>query len=333
MPDTHSSLPDLHRDLIKAAENKKLLPIVAAGVSMSVLDENNEPLFLSWKAVLQAVSAQLKKSDKSDQETADIIDGMLSAGDYQEAADYARQGLKGDSWSDFFEQHFNHDLTGLDLTLSERIWEISQSIITLNYDKVLEEACSPKPSVYDNRSTDEIRSFTQKNKKELWHLHGRVDNKNDIIFTSESYKNLYRVDEEFAGYYEAALQRLQSLSSSHHLLFIGCSMDDAELIETLAQQNKIFANNTGPHFVMVRENNQSFLKAKLKKCGVNFVFIPYTDFGQPLLDKVNQIVDACQPIATPTPVIPAPSTSESVITAAPTLSQNEQCKANGRSSA
>jgi len=44
------------------------------------------------------------------------------------------------------------------------------------------------------------------------------------------------------------------------------------------------------------------------------------------IDKVNQIVDACQPIATPTPVIPAPSTSESVITAAPALSRNEQCK-------
>lgn len=312
LPDTHPNLTPLHADLIKALAQKNLLPIAAAGVSMSVLNDEQKSIFPSWRELLQRAAQRLSESDEKSQAQADAITAMLGVKKYQLAADFARNGLTGNGWPEFFDEQFDVDLAQADLSLPEAIWALSRSIITLNYDRVMELANPNKLSLYDNQSAVELRKFAQREtqKSELWHLHGRIDNKKDIIFTSESYESLYKTNPDIAEGYQAAISRLKNLASTHHFLFIGCSMDDAELLEQLAQQNEIFANCAGPHFVMVQESEQATLQAKLQNCGVNFVYIPFKHFGQPLLNKVRQIGEHIPILSTPiTPLKPITANS------------------------
>ncbi len=283
---TNSGLPTELEEALKAGH---LLPIVAAGVSMSVLGKDGQCLFPSWETLLRNAAAYLKASDDDSKKLGSAIDAMLDIDKYQSAAEIAREGLTGDTWVKFIDREFNHNLSEVDLGLPKAIWALSNNIITLNYDKVMEKSCPTEPlSVIDNQSKMEMNSFTvDTGSAALWHLHGRLDNKEHIILTPSTYESLYCENSK----YPAAIQTLKNLVSTKHCLFIGCSMDDVELLEKFAQQNTIFSDNTGPHFILVKASDKVSLQLKLKDCGVNFKYICFDDFGQPLLDTVQKIIE------------------------------------------
>lgn len=303
------TIPDALR---QAFANKTLIPIVGAGVSMSLQKKGGGRLFPSWKGLLEQAAERIKR--EGDHKNANLVNAFLDADDYQQAADYARKGLSGALWSQFFKEVFSvkrADIDDASLVLPRAIWELGERVITLNYDKVLRFACPCPDDVdeLDNTATVELADFNRNviGKPAIWHLHGKLANLKEIIFTSESYSNLYLAQ---TSDYKAALEIFRALCRDTHLLFVGCSLEDAELLAQIGRQHALFAGNTGPHYALVREAQRDEIQRKLN--GLNITLVCFADFGQPLLDTIAAIrtvapAPAHTPAATSAPVRSAPA--------------------------
>lgn len=297
--------------LRSACAEKNLIPIVGAGVSMSLKRTSGDVLFPSWKGLLEKAAERLKLENIP--KFADGVSAMLALDDYEQAANIARKGLTGGLWNSFFTENFEvkrDEICEDSLALPRAIWKIGTQIITLNYDKVLRFAC-PEASVkdFDNNDSSSLASFGQPNHRthSIWHLHGRIDQANEIIFTSESYSKLYRENNEK---YQAALIRFQSVCRDTKLLFVGCSLDDADILKQISEQHELFGENTGPHYALVRECDKSAIEGKLK--GLPIALVTFSDFGAPLIELLNEIAQ-CGPQNLPQIQTPATKSSAKVL--------------------
>ena len=107
---------------------------------------------------------------------------------------------------------------------------------------------------FDNANIGKLAEFTRNGLQDmLWHLHGKIDAPVHMVLTPQSYHRLYQEDAE--GHYQGALAKFKGLMSDKILLFIGCSLDDAELLAELANQHKLFDGNVGPHYALVHEKH------------------------------------------------------------------------------
>lgn len=269
--------------LKEAITTGKLIPLVGAGVSMSIKDKNGDRVFPSWTELLQRAAEQLDLDD------AKLVHGLVGAGKLLKAAEKAKNSLKGSRWFDFLESQFDPDLNKLDSSsfeLPTALWQLSSRLITLNYDRVLEHtsgASNTKKII--NSSKAELNTFrSATDKKMIWHLHGHIDKPEELILTLDSYKQFYEEEKQ----YSAAMQVLESTLAMNNLLFVGCSLNDAELLAELSKQFNLFAGNTTVHFALVHKNDEQLIRAMLEDIK-NIEILTFSDFGQPLIDTINEI--------------------------------------------
>ncbi len=282
---------NLPPDLVKAAQNCNLIPIVGAGVSMSLTDEEGIRIFPSWGELLSHAAEELRLAGKDG--LANGITSMLEIKRFQMAAQLAREGLQGTLWSQFFRKHFEEPLSRISENskmLPKAIWGLGNRVLTLNYDKVLRGACpgSDCLSELDNTNKAELADFKRGTLQvpAIWHFHGRIDNMSSLIFTVESYDKLYTETDES---YQAGLQVFRGLCRDNRLLFVGCSLEDAELLHEMAKQHQLFNGNTGPHYALVHKEQRSTIEQKIN--GLSLDLLTFEDFGAPLVAMVTAIAN------------------------------------------
>lgn len=269
--------------LKKAITTGKLIPLVGAGVSMSIKDKNGDGVFPSWSELLQRAAKELKP------DITELVNQAVGERMLLEAAEVAKKHLKGERWFQFLESQFNPDLNKLDpisLALPTALWRLSNRLITLNYDNVLKhtsEASNTK--IITNSSGATLNTFrSNTDQKMIWHLHGHIDKPEELILTFDSYKHFY-----IENKYKAAMQVLHSTLATQSILFIGCSLSDAELLAELNKEYNLFAGNTTVHFALVHQKEEPLIRLKLKDLQ-NIEILTFPDFGQPLVDTINEIV-------------------------------------------
>lgn len=279
------------QSLKKYLASNDVIPLIGAGVSMSVDNKDGSRAFPSWPELLKRAANKLK--DENLDAYSQMVNLQVETDMYQAAAEVAQTQLSGRRWVEFLNSQFAIDFKLFDdscKALPKAIWQLSNRVVTLNYDKILEWAHEEPANlcVFDNANHGQLAAFTRVNSKEmLWHLHGKIENPKHMVLTPQSYHRLYQEDAK--EHYLAALTKFRELLSNKVILFIGCSLDDAELLAEIAKQNKLFDNNTGPHYALVRESDKQTIDAKLTGIPVNT--ITFSDFGQPLIDAVDQLVE------------------------------------------
>jgi len=288
-----SIVKNIPNHLRQAFLDKKLIPLVGAGVSMSLSDHADNRIFPNWAQLLENAATELEAQCKSSYATG--IKAMIALNKYLDAADIAKEGLTGGLWNIFLKKTFDIDRSRIkdsSLTLPATIWSLSNRIITLNFDRVLEFAC-PTVDVrtIENKNRAELADFSRSafTKKAVWHLHGSINDIDSTIFTGASYESLYGDETE----YQAALAVLGELCKSETLLFIGCSLEDADLLRRINKVTQIFGGNCGPHYALVRSTDAYSIQEKLK--GLPIQVITFDEFGQPLLDSLNAISQIDEP--------------------------------------
>ena len=150
-------------------------------------------------------------------------------------------------------------------------------------------ACEDKNIlVIDSSQKHELRDFhnSNSNKPKIFHLHGRVGNTSSIIFTTEDYDKLYKSDD---GFYRSSITALRDLFKYNQVVFIGYSLDDIDLLITLAQQHDLFEENTGPHYILVQRNEESKIRNKISKIPIEIII--FENFGPPLIALIDNICD------------------------------------------
>ena len=285
---------NIPQGLHDAIKSKQLIPIVGAGVSKSVRNIQGDHIFPSWTELLRLAASELRK--QAEPENAQLVEIFLGKQDYQQAARYAYGGLKGPNWIRFFNSQFAPDFTSLDpgsASLPKAIWRLSNQIITLNYDKTLKWTHKQpiQVSTIDNNALAELADFQKSTheKPVVWHLHGHIDNCAELILTPKGYKELYATDPDTEVRYKAALNTLRTVSVNKSLLFIGCSLDDAELLSEIHHEQILFAENAGPHYALVHKDEEARIKAKLN--GANIKLIAFEDFGYPLVKLIEDLAN------------------------------------------
>lgn len=285
-----ASLADYQAELTDLLKDKQLVPLVGAGVSMSIKDINNNPVFPNWEKLLNAAANEIK-----DQEDQDHCKYLVKRARLLEAANEIKSFLPGEKWYAFLKSQFNPDLKKCDpnsFDLPRAIWKLSSQIITLNYDKVLSyTAPVGNVTTIKNSSPANISAMLTPNDAYMaWHLHGHIDEPENMVLTAGSYHQLYDSNEQL----QAALEGLKNIVTKRSLLFIGCSLDDAHLLQKLAEQHALFNNNTCTHYALVHRSEYSQIKNKLNDIK-NMVLIEFADFGKPLVDLIEQIAALNQP--------------------------------------
>lgn len=283
---------NLPKTLINKLSEGHVIPLIGAGVSMSIRDIQGERVFPSWSGLLKNAATKVGGENNTKAEAA--INLLVDMGELHTAAEMAKKALPSAVWYEFLSEQFNPSLEQLDsnsANLQRAIWKISNRIITLNYDKCLTWAHKSPASVirFDNSNNSSLRNFKANNTNEdmIWHLHGYIDHPENIILTPESYKSLYAGEQKNKN--SAAISTLRDIFSTESILFVGSSLADVELLEELNNQHKLFSENTGPHYALVKESEIQILEERISELSKSIQLIPFKDFGGPLEDLLSTI--------------------------------------------
>ncbi|MDO9268129.1 MAG: tetratricopeptide repeat protein [Methylobacter sp.] len=293
---------DIPQQLEENLKHGKVIPFVGAGVSMTVLDKSDKPLFPSWKALLMAAAKRLEEEKKPDDEA--LVRSLVNKGELLDAAKYARKAL-GANWYGFLKSQLDktkEEAQDASLELARLVWRLgSNLVVTTNYDNVLHWAC---PRAHDVDKWNIEAAVEQCNllrdgvkKPTIWHLHGHIGDSANIILTPDGYQRLY-ADDVTERRYKAALQTLHHLLSSRTFLFIGFSLADEDFIDQLRMLEEVYQGAAGPHYVLLPEAQRGYFKSPIP--AIEPVF--FKDFGEPLLDCLRHMTgiadSAAKPIST-----------------------------------
>ena len=284
---------DIPKTLKDSLSKARVIPFIGAGVSMAVKQRGTlEPLFPSWKALLQRAAARLDAEQKANYANLVRAHLDLDEPDYLEAAKYARKAL-GPVWFDFLKEQLDHRRERADdesLRLAEAIWKLGSSLlITTNYDRVLHWTCPQRDdlSMWDIEAPAEQGEALREGltRPTVWHLHGYINNAANLILTPDGYSRLY--PEEGEGKYRAALATLKSFLSSHTFIFVGFSLDDQHFGMQLKEINEIFQGSTGPHYVLAHKTQCD----RIRTLGLSVIPVPFDDYGGPMLNLLAELAD------------------------------------------
>jgi hypothetical protein len=287
-------LNNVPEDLKRALREKRVIPFVGAGVSMAVLDRNtNKILFPSWKTLLFNAAASLDLQMKTKE--AEAVRALLQVDDpdYLYITRLVKNGL-GTCWWGFLREQLDLDPRSADqqsLSLARAVWELgSDLVITTNFDRVLHWTC-PRTHQTDLRiwrieAATEFADFLRGKwrKPTIWHLHGSIDAADGVIFTPDSYSELYPADHEDSQVrYKAALITLRFLLASYTLLFIGFSLDDKYFRWQLEWMRRVFPNIS--HYALVLKTEV----ATFNQLNLSVTPIPFDDFGSPIVEILRSL--------------------------------------------
>ncbi|MHB9015961.1 MAG: SIR2 family NAD-dependent protein deacylase [Sulfurovum sp.] len=278
----------MEKELKKLLKENKIIPFVGAGVSMEVKDTVGRKAFFSWKELLNAFADKLDEHSQNKQASyirmaLDVDDDYLSIADKIKGF-FPAENLYYDALESFFDKKID-SIDSDSLRLAQSIWLLGQKlVVTTNYDKVLHWA---SPQIADTKFWDiqaiheqasSLRNGLKTNT--IWHLHGHIDNKKNIVLTTDSYNRLYNEEGDF----KTALGTLKNYLAQKSFLFIGYSLDDKYFVDELENMCNLFQNSSSEHYILLKKGNS--LPEKLKG---KVISIEYEDYGEPLIEKIESL--------------------------------------------
>jgi hypothetical protein len=247
-------------NIIKANCDKRFAIFVGAGISKS--SESDTIKLPSWNDLIN----DLKNDLLLQPEENDFLKiAQLYYLEYKEFTYYEK--IKGYFPADI-EPSVVHKL----------IFEINaQSVITTNWDTILEKTIDTNSYIYDVVSSDEdlVKLTLQ---KKLIKMHGDFK-KHNIVFKEDDYLS-------YSFNFPLVENYIKSILSTHTVLFIGYSYNDINLkhiMKWLQNHSKV----SPPRYLIAFEHNSTQIKY-LENHGITVLVISEQDIQYKHLDKYSQ---------------------------------------------
>ncbi|UPJ18595.1 SIR2 family protein [Bacillus cereus] len=158
--------------------------------------------------------------------------------------------------SDIIKDEFKYDDTKASLlSKHKKLFEISQKVITTNYDKLLENAGGNSIELVVHTNTHMVAKLSTLDSF-VYKIHGDHLDAGNCILLKEQYDSLYKID-------NAALEQLKAIISNNVVLFIGFSMNDPYIANLCTYINKIYDGYNEKGFILTT-NNEDFSEYNIK---------------------------------------------------------------------
>jgi len=196
-------------DVSRAIEDNKLVFFVGSGFSKTFN-------FPEWSDLVKNILEDLKSED-------DKYEGLLAALEFFGPIDILEKintHSVGNKRKVFETLRNTFKLTNDDtkkLDNHKLLGEISNKIITTNYDQALEKA-NPEFDLITYGHTFDLANINELDNYIL-KLHGCVSNVSSCVLFKEQYDELYKEG-------SSAIERLRTIISDHTIIFIGFSLTD-----------------------------------------------------------------------------------------------------------
>lgn len=271
-------------DLVSSIARRRAVLYLGAGVSMNSLGETGtKPP--SWKNFLQ------RGIDKCVGSKAEMK-RLLKSGDYLTCCQILKYRL-GHDWVPFIEDSFlkpkfkptdiHESILSLDSTI----------VLTTNFDKIYDNYATAKTNnflkvkkFYDDDVARALRGGVDQ--RLILKVHGCIDTPDKLIFTREEYANARNKN---ANFYKA----IDALVLTHTFLFIGCGLNDPDIMLILEQYARTFGASP-PHYI-VQSGRSSAEYIKMLEDNYNLRVLPYSsvhdhhELTESIINLVSKVED------------------------------------------
>ena len=178
------------------------------------------------------------------------------------------------------EQKFSFNR--IDLTDHELLTKIPhiKRIFTTNYDSLLEDTYGAKRCQVIRHSKD--AAYYDDNKVAIFKIHGDFEAKDDIVITQSDYSKFV------GGAPDKYLwDILKTEFVTRNFLFLGYSLKDSNVLESLLDVEKHLTNNRREHFIVVPDMKKRD-SGRLKKHGVEYVQGTAEEFLKALFEYLEK---------------------------------------------
>jgi len=149
-----------------------------------------------------------------------------------------------------------------------------KTIITTNYDCMIEDAYGKDCGVAFNAK--QITSLP-KSKTNIYKIHGDLKDSDSIILTESQYRNFFKNNSENDSYWVM----IKSLLISHHILFIGYSLEDPNIAIIFDKISEALGNDR-KNCYLIAPNLNRLKRIDLEKKNINYI----DSIGEVFLDEL-----------------------------------------------
>lgn len=220
--------------LVELSKSGGVIPFVGAGMSST----SGYPMWTSF------LKSQLRQTHIPPVD----FDGMIQAGQYEEAAEEIATHMRGPAFSEAVESSYNIEkaVAGPVLLLPHIF---RGHVVTTNFDNVLERSYRENGTEFSEivRGSDaaELRRLLLKEPRILLKLHGRADTANGRILTKSEYDRHYNKENTLRD-------TLGLLSDRFSFLFMGCRLTVDRTLAALREHvEKVGHDNLPRHYAFL----------------------------------------------------------------------------------
>jgi tetratricopeptide (TPR) repeat protein len=244
----------IHSSIVNAIKRCNLVFFVGAGFSV--------PLGLpTWRKLINIITDELKV-DYPDRKYIQVISEMIHQGDFTEIEALDKLKEKHfDKILEITERAINISFEGKDLSRHERLWKITDQIVTTNYDKAFEQVASERIEKVVYKDNFRIARLSGL-ERFLFKVHGCVERPEECVLFSNQYQKLYDLK-------TGASLELFKILSDKTIIFIGFSLSDPFVNELLELRKKAYSDLKPKNFIITTED-KDFDKFGIEKiAGIN----------------------------------------------------------------
>jgi hypothetical protein len=267
-------------NLVREVGRRRAFFFLGAGVSASACNDADEHPE-TWGEFLSNAISLINEGDLKNE-----IEKLIEENKYLLALQAIKDNADPGDYDQLLSKSFNNPAFKAS-KLHELIFELDlETVLTTNFDKIYESYCH-------QNSTDGYRIQTYKSEglgdlirsdtKAIIKAHGCINETQSMIFTKAQYHAAKR---DYPQFYDL----LKAIFLTHTCIFIGCSLDDPDILLTLEDVN-ITSSSKFHHFMLSKNNNVSEICQKDLKETYNIKVLEYGSDHSDLTTGLQELLD------------------------------------------
>lgn len=289
-------------ELIDSIKNNKCILFVGSGLSASIKRANGKTL-PTWGEFLIELLEWAKSKNSIFWNGPEEIQAIIKKGNYLLAAQELQECVQLGEFAEFLNTVFR-DRSVRPSETHKKIHNIPfRCILTTNYDTLIEGAYTltnngQVPVKFIQEDLKTISSPLRKEDFFIFKIHGDIDRPDSIVLGSRSYNQLLFRTPEY-------LHFLETLFTTHTVLFVGFSGSDVDLDFVIDRLSTIYSRTLNKHYILLPETKYNLTEKRRLLLDRRLEVIEYQKDDShsqvnAFFNRIDEVINKKNPIETET---------------------------------